>query len=930
MTSPLSGMPGTRDAWKKQMETATGQESLDLGKADKLGLDQATVDKLHKADTDGDGRLSWDEAWKAFDSFDSNGDAGSVDLTKLGKSDKALAFARGLTSLADANKTAAALHSTATFDATKAQTYTVDGRTITFPPDALAKPAVVDKDYLDRPQISFQLADGTDGRLYNDAKDGWVAVVDHQHYKVDLGSAKTLEIKGLLTDSKDGKQVEGHAFALRKDGGAWAVVANDRAESFTLNPDTGTILHNSAPGGTDIQVPAGATRFEKAWIGSGNKTMEYTAHFQDGRQAALRWSGNNKYTVRADGGDWAQLEVPEDRYPYAKLTLQADGTVRAETRPMMAEGSKVDVFGKDGKLIKTIDFSTEGERAKRKAEGAALIEAGSAEGVDLVNRAYKEQIDHGLIVSPHDDLSSGWKDRALATRYGERMGKAITALAASGKVDEAKALQKKVADELSNGHPLGDTDAKRLALDAYAKQVIAAGEPVASALLPELASQVAANKGTEPGHLYLSDGTYDALDTLAQSQLAAGKLDAAKALYGAAANSDTTARRNLDGYKSGDTFVAKTGGGGTLALDDPPDGTAVKAYDGMSTSTASIARTKVAQIELTQRFQKEAAALPGLTLTDAEKAQVPPSPEVMKKYFAAKYDGQMPQKMGELQEELGAYLKVAYAHPRLNVPDDVKAWTSSGLPTLTDGRLAADCFVANRAAAHMLSGVGGLKITGVQNDGHSRLVVTSADGKQGFVQSNEEVAKLEGKSTDSLQSRVETTIAKHSGMQVLYGMPAPIRLGAAFETGAGLTDVDASFDASFAAAEKSLGGISATSTDGKLRAGGTKVRALVKRYESFRTRANEFTKKWVDTPVGQRTDAMKKEKDDLEAELKQLDKDLASVRGQVPSQQVLFIDAQKKNGGIFDLSLGRDFFTTGTAILINGETSFSLGGSSGW
>ncbi|MCB9648398.1 MAG: hypothetical protein H6730_17625 [Deltaproteobacteria bacterium] len=33
----------------------------------------------------------------------------------------------------------------------------------------------------------------------------------------------------------------------------------------------------------------------------------------------------------------------------------------------------------------------------------------------------------------------------------------------------------------------------------------------------------------------------------------------------------------------------------------------------MSTSTASIARTKVAQIELTQRFQKEAAALLGLT-----------------------------------------------------------------------------------------------------------------------------------------------------------------------------------------------------------------------------------------------------------------------------------------------------------------------------
>ncbi|MCB9648399.1 MAG: hypothetical protein H6730_17630 [Deltaproteobacteria bacterium] len=69
-------------------------------------------------------------------------------------------------------------------------------------------------------------------------------------------------------------------------------------------------------------MPAGATRFEKAWIGSGNKTMEYTAHFQDGRQAALRWSGNNKHTVRADGGDWAQLEVPEDRYPYAKLTCR--------------------------------------------------------------------------------------------------------------------------------------------------------------------------------------------------------------------------------------------------------------------------------------------------------------------------------------------------------------------------------------------------------------------------------------------------------------------------------------------------------------------------------------------------------------------------------------------------------------------------------
>jgi hypothetical protein len=930
MTSPLSGMPNKRDAWTQHMETTTGQKSVDLAKADQLGLDQATVDKLHKADANGDGRLDWDEAWKAFDSFDSNGDSGSVDLDKLGKSDKALAFARGLTTLVDANKTVAGLQSKGGFDSTQAHSYTVDGRTVTFPADALAKPAVVDTDYEGRPQISFQLADGTDGRLYKDATKGWIAVVDHQHYKVDLGTSGDVQIKGLLTDNAKAKQIEGHAFTLRVGSGAATTVASDRADAMALDANTPTILKNSAPGASDIQVE-GATRFEKGWIGDGNKTMEYTFHFKDGRQAALRWSGNNKYTVRADGGSWASLDVPEGRYPYAKLTLAADGTVRAETRPMMAEGSKIDVFGADGKLIKTIDFSTEEARTARKQEGAAQMKAGDAEGVALVNRAYKEQIEHGLIVAPHTALGAGWKDRTLAPGYGERMGKAIAGLAASGKLDEARALQKKVVDELNGvDSPLTDADAKRLALDAYAQQLVAAGEPVASALLPDLATQVASHKDATPSRLYMSSTTYDAVDKLAQAQVAAGKLDAAKALYSAAANSDSTERRNLDGYKSGDTFVVTTGSGGTMALDDPPNGTAVKAYTGLTTSTARIAQTKVQQLEFTQKFQASAAALPGLTLTDAEKAQVPPSPEVMKKYFAAKYDGQMPQKMADLQAELGAYLKVAYAHPQLNVPDSVKGWTGADLATLKDGRLAADCFVTNRAVAHMLSGVGGLELTGVQNDGHSRLVITSTDGSQGFVQSNDQVAKLEGKSTDSLQSRVESTIAKNAGLQVLYGMPAPIRLGSAVQTGASLTDVDAAFDASFAAAEKNLAGISTTSTDGKLRAGGEKVRDLVKRYESFRTRANDFVKKWAATPAAERTDAMKKEKDALEAEMKQLDKDLASARGQVPTSQVRFIDAQKKNGGIFDLGVGRDFFTSGQVLLINGESGFSLGDGSGW
>ena len=930
MTSPLSGMPGNKDAWKQHMETTTGTKALDLGKADQLGLDQATVDTLHKADTNGDGHLDWDEAWKAFDSFDGNGDSGSVDLDKLGKSDKALAFARGLTTLADANKAVSALRTTATFDPTTAHSYAVDGRTVEFPADALAKPAVVDKDYLDRPELRFQLADGTDGRLYKDATKGWVAVVDNQHYKVDLGTSGKIEIKGLLTDNTKAKQIEGHALSIRTNGGAWATVASDRAESITRDGSAPTLLRNKSPGAADIQVD-GATRFEKAWIGDGNKTMEYTFHFKDGRQAALRWSGNNKYTVRGEGGSWSALEVPEGRYPYAKLTLQADGTVRAETHAMMSEGTKIDVFGKDGKLVETIDFSTESERSKRKAEGAAKIAAGDAAGVDLVNRAYKEQIAHGLIVAPHGSLGTGWKDQALAAGYGERMGKAVTALANSGKLDEAKALQKKIVDELAGvDSPLTDADAKRLAHDADAKQVVAAGEPTASALLHALAEQVAAHKDAEPSRLYLSDATYDAVDTLAKAQLTAGKLDAAKALYGAAANSDSTERKNLDGYKSGDTYVVKTGSGGTMALDDPPDGTAVKAFDGLSTSTARIARTKAKQIEFTQKFLKEAAALPGLTLTDAEKAQVPPSPEVMKRYFAAKYDGQMPSKMAELQDELGAYLKVAYAHPHLNVPDDVKGWTSADLATMKDGRLAADCFVMNRAAGHMLSGVGGLELTGVQASGHTRLLVTAKDGGQGFVLSNDQVAKLEGKATDKLQDRVETTIAKNAGLQVLYGMPAPIRLGTKHEAGAALTDVDAALDASYGAAKADLHGTSSTSSDGKLIAGGDKVRGLIKRYESFRSRANTFAKKWTSTPEAQRTDAMKKEKDALAAELKQLDKDLASARGQVPASQVRFLDAQQKNGGIFDLSVGRDFFTTGRVILINGETGFDTGGSSGW
>jgi hypothetical protein len=923
MTTPLKGMPNTKDAWKAHMETTTGQKTVDLSRADKLGLDQATIDKLHKADANGDGHLDWDEAWKAFDSFDGNGDAGSVDLDKLGKSDKAAAFAQGLTTLAGANQTANAARAVGGFDPTVAHIYTVDGRTIEFPPDALAKPAVVDKDNLGRPTLSFQLTDGTDGRLTKDPTKGWLATIDGKDYVAELGTTGKVVIKGVLTDDPKNKLVEGHAFSIKVGSGTPTYFANDRATSYTLDPTGKVVMKNGAPGTASIEAE-GASRFETAWIGAGNQTMEYTTHFKDGRQTALRWSGKNDYAVRGEGGTWNKLDVPADRQLYSKLTVRPDGSVMAETYPKMGEGVKVDVYDKEGKLTKTLDYSTDAERSQRKSEGVAAAKAGDLSGVDVTNKAYQQQIEHSLLVTSGSDYSKGWQDRALATEYGTRMGKAVRELAAAGKLAEAKALQKKVVDELLGGEaPFTDATAKRMALDAMTAEVVAAGEPIASTLLPELGAAAQAHKASEPSNVFISDKTYQAIDALAQKELAAGRPDAAKKLYDAAGSFVTTETKNLGGYKSGDKYHVLTGSGGTIALDDPPSGIAVKGYDGLATSNAAVARMKSQQLAFAETWKKEVTSLPGLKLTDAEKNQVPPSPEVMKKYFAAKYDGQMPAKMEAMRTELDAYMKVAYAHPQLNTPDDVKGWTSAGLPTLKDGRLAADCFVTNRAVAHMLSGVSGLKMSVAQNDGHTRLVVTSTDGSQGFVQSNSNTAKLEGKATDGLQSRVERTIAKSAGLQVMYGLASPLRVGASFDTGAGLTDVDAAFDKSFAASDKALADINPASADGKLRAGALKVRDVVHKYEDFKARSNALARRWIEGPV---TEDLKKEKAALAAERTTLDKELASVRGQVPAEHLRFIDAQKK-GGVFDLSSGDEFFANRPFIL-SGNELYGTGKSS--
>lgn len=924
-TKPLQGMPATKTEWKQHMQAKTGKQSIDLDKADRLGLSKDTVDRLHKADANDDGRLDWDEAWMAFDDFDSNGDSSSVDLAKLGKNDSALAFARGLDTLQAANDTVTKLRTTKDFDPTKAQTFTVAGRSIQFPPDSLAKKPVVDKDYLDRPEISFQLADGTDARLYKDDKQGWVAVVDHRHFKVDVGESGQIEIRGVLKNDPKNKVMDGHALQIRNDGGNWSTVSNDRATSVDL--DGGAISLNRGTRNASLEVND-AARVDSAWIGTSKSTREHTIHFRDGRQVGLRWSGKNKYTVRPEGGQWKSLEVPEGRLPYAKLKIEADGSIRAETTPGLSRGSKVDIFSPEGKLLKTQDFTSGTSRNALKAEGAAQLQKGDAAGLELVNQAYKQQIDHGLILL-HGDFSAGAKERQLAGGYGKRMGEAIGNLAAGGKTTEAQALQKKfVQDMYQSGSPMQDKEARQLALDAFSKAIIGKGEPVASQLLPELGKEVTSQKA-EPRQLYLSKSTFEALDTLAKSELGANHLDAAKALYKTAGNAAVGgSQKLLLGHVSGDTYQTTAGDGSKVALNDPPAGHRIKGFDGIEVSGRDIAKVKSSQIDFSKTFRADAQALPGLKLSASELNAVPPSPETMKTYFAAKYDGQMPAKMDEMRQELGAYLKVAYAHPQLNVPDSVKGWNSSNLPTMADGRIAADCLCMNRGVAHMLSGVSGLKIHAAENTGHARLVVTTADGKAGFIQSNANTAKLSG--TGTLRDRVSQTVSSNESLQVNWGMPAPIYLGAGFSTGQALSDVDGALDKDFDNTEKQIGGISSSSADGKQIVGGKKVTDVIQRHEAFRAKAEKFAQKWSDSPDDRMSASMKKEQAELKTELEQLEKDVSSLRGDLPSNLRRFVDGQKKNGGVFEVGSAGDWLKgNSTLLMINGQSGFALSGS-GW
>jgi len=634
--------------------------------------------------------------------------------------------------------------------------------------------------------------------------------------------------------------------------------------------------------------------------------VDFRLKMADGSEAIVRERGPGKpiQVKMAGEGGWREVPVA-DGERLTGVKVNKDGSVDATTEPKTVDpvndrkaGPKVRHLdpAADGKWTSTLtsNLSTKEARDLSVDAGQARLAKGDAGGVRDMARAYaaKNELDYVYAADKSFVPDVAIKDRNAAD-FGARSGKEIARLHSEGKTEQAKVLQKEFATQLGTTFP--DPAQRQRALDTYTGEVLDRGPKTATDLLPALAKDIA------PKHAHLGANSFDKLSTMADAELAAGNKDSAKVLWNFAKKASAEGSRDyLPGAKpvNGELWVP-TGNGGNMALKEMTPGSGeIEVNHGRQIGNAAVADVKAGQLEYSAKFVASAKSLPKLQLTDAELNGVPPTPEVMKKYLAAKYDGKMPDKFPQLQSEMTEYMNVGFAHTKLDVPDDNKAWQSGDLPRTSDGRLAGDCMVMNRAVTGMLSDVRGLDMRAVETDGHTRLVVSDSKGR-GFVQSNENVVALARGS--SLESRVESTIAKTPSLQVVHGMPSPVELGAPI--------AGDDFDASRAVAAGKLDKL--TGNEAKMRASGGPVRDALHHADAFRLRSEAFFIRYQEAKPDQRK-KMESERQSMATEYAGLQTEI----GQLPTAGMKsFVEGQRKSGALNFSTEAAEFYNKKTPTI---------------
>ncbi|MCC6806615.1 MAG: hypothetical protein IT381_04260 [Deltaproteobacteria bacterium] len=859
----------SRTQWLQQMQSENG-ERLDLSRAAALGVPADVATALRRADINGDGNLSWPDVWAALQS------------TRRSTEPTALATPQGQRGVAANGRTSGA------------ESVSYGGQTFRFPAGALREPPRVQSD-----GVHLRFSDGTDAVV---AKEGerWNITMDRLIYHPKLPPGATIELRPMAADRPNEGFARGHAVELRAAGGAWSVLATPNVRVHALTDDPIITPSNFAP----VTAP-GASRVEVTTMRtSDERYTRLSLTYPDGSRAHLDLH-HDRYVLVV--GDERRVIMREGNEIPRELRLERPGTltIASENPTLLAAKSGNGLT--PGPIVRRyeparaepteIDLQTAPARTARVNESIAAIRGGDAAATSTLASAYAAKLhsDFSMITGPVHD-------RDMSRAFGRDAGAAIAELARTSP-SAARAAQARFLAEVSDGAtPFGAEALSAVAVDAYFRALL--DEPSA---LPLLEATVAIHP--RPFSLSLTRAGHTELNRAIDARLAANDLDGARrlGLFGARTRSDEPTPLITGGTRSDTAYTLSAPDGTRIPLRGQSDPAEVRAFRGLETAPGAVAHTRAHQIAFSAAFRANVAALPEAARAQfnaSELAAVPPTPEVMQRYFAARYGGRMPAAMNELQNELGDYMRCAFVHPGLGVPNDLEVWNSRQLPHAADGRLIGDCVVMNRAVVHMLSGVPGLRMRAAIADGHSRLVVTTPDGQKGFVQSNDAFFALPAR-PPALLARVMSTIERHSELQVLFGMPAPLRLGGELSTDdpSLAAEADARFKASRGDAHQALDAL--TGTQRRLRKTGNDVRPLIHRFGAFRADADAFFLKWSATPVQERA-ALDGERETLNRRYLGLMREVQALPRD-PSAMAAFVRDLKTEGRMFNVGSGRDF-----------------------
>ncbi|MHC4707458.1 MAG: hypothetical protein ACYS8I_10280, partial [Planctomycetota bacterium] len=620
----------------------------------------------------------------------------------------------------------------------------------------------------------------------------------------------------------------------------------------------------------------------------GGRWGRITFTLANGQEVTLDIRGHMRFAVRVGTGSWSPVLNAEMRIENPVLRVFPNGELEIEGVPM----SVVDVHSvSTGPVIyhyrlagnrwrrRDTDFSTRRERTGRGTEGAQALRAGELTGLDRIERAFRERVRHDrLRQDAWTDPRGEVRQLYLAEEYGQVVARAVAHLFGGSQRQTALNIQGTFLDRLyAASSPFNTRSARFLVLNGYANLLLQQATPEDPSLVLGLLPALSRHLGQANRYPFLDHAGHLRLRRLAEAQLQAGNRTAALTLFQFGAGTWTSGEtRLLPGRVQGDTYVVTTPTG-NMPLELVMDGQR-REYEGLPASDSAVARMRARQIGFATQWQARAQSLG--VFTPQELAAVPPPPEVMQRYFTARYNGQMPAQFGALRTELQEYMAVAFLHTVIDVPDALRVWNSVQLPVSADSRWAGDCGVMTRAALHMLQGVAGLEFVPVSSDRHVRLLVLADSGRQGLLESNQAVHALEP--GPNFDTRVRRTIARHRDLQVLHNMPAPFTLGDPVTSTTG-TDIDQAFETSEQGAEARL-----PAADPSLYATGQQTRPIIHRFDDYRVRRQELFSDWVhdyDPTNPDERQAMDRRRQALAAEQQQLEQDINGVSTGSPAMQ---------------------------------------------